>query len=186
MSSYTSWRKKKSDYQRCSFNVQCSQQENQVTSCCHDPGIHRVHTPRSWCAYLMVRHQCITWHNVHSLCWANRWGKSFYLHVLQWSILHYPSPELSWIEKHQDANVNIRDFVIVKYEGTFYLGDFLHLVPNQSATVGTVKCNGLKFWKWTANQDVLDYSLHDIKRVIKPPTIVSNHGIFSVPELEYV
>ena len=45
------------------------------------------------------------------------------------------SVELAVIDKHQDTNVNIGDFVIVKYEGKFYLGEVLYLVPNQSATV---------------------------------------------------
>ena len=45
------------------------------------------------------------------------------------------SAELAVINKHQDTNVNIGDFVIVKYEGKFYLGEVLYLVPNQSATV---------------------------------------------------
>ena len=137
MSSYTSFSNQKSDPQRCILNVQCSQRENKTAPCCHDPGIRRVHTLRSWYAYLMAR-QCITWHNAHSPSWANRQGKSFYLHVLQWLILDHPFPELSWvsvIDKHQDTNVNIGDFVIVKYEGKFYLGEVLYLVPNQSATV---------------------------------------------------
>ena len=42
-------------------------------------------------------------------------------------------------------NVNIRDFVIVKYEGTFYPGEVLHFVSNQSATVSKMECSGLKF-----------------------------------------
>ena len=96
------------------------------------------------------------------------------------------SVELAVVDKHQDTNVNIGDFVIVKYKGTFYPEEVLHLVPNQSATVSTMERSGLKFWKWPAKQDVLDYPLRDIERVIKPPTIVSNCGTFSVPELEYV
>ena len=60
-------------------------------------------------------------------------------------------------------HVNIRGFVIVKYEGTFYPGEILHLVPNQSAAVSTVELSGLKFWKWHTKQDVLDYPLHDIE-----------------------
>ena len=51
----------------------------------------------------------------------------------------------------------------MKYEGTFYLGEILHLVPNQSAAVSTVELSGLKFWKWPTKQDVLDYPLHDIE-----------------------
>ena len=90
------------------------------------------------------------------------------------------SVKLAVVNKHQDTNVNIRGFVIVKYKGTFYAGEVFHLVPNQSATVSTMECSGLKFWEWPAKQDVLDYPLHDIERVIKPPTMVSNHSTFSV------
>ena len=89
-------------------------------------------------------------------------------------------------DKNQGTIVNIGDFVIVKYEGTFYPEEVRHLVPNQSATVSAMKRSGLKFWKWPTKQDVLDYPLRDIERVIKPPTIVSNRGTFSVLELEYV
>ena len=105
-----------------------------------------------------------------------------------WSCTIYPlnSVELAVVDKHQDTNVNIGDFIIVKYEGTFYPGEVLHLVPNQSTTVSTMERSGSKFWKWPAKQDVLDYPLHDIKWVIKPQTIVSNCDTFSVPELEYV
>ena len=45
------------------------------------------------------------------------------------------SVDLAVVNKHQDTNVNIWDFVIVKYEGTFYPREVLHLVTNQSATV---------------------------------------------------
>ena len=45
------------------------------------------------------------------------------------------SVELAVINKHQDTNVNIGDFVVVKYEGKFYPGEVLYLVLNQSATV---------------------------------------------------
>ena len=45
------------------------------------------------------------------------------------------SVDLAVVNKHQDTNVNIWDFVIVKFEGTFYPREVLHLVANQSATV---------------------------------------------------
>ena len=66
------------------------------------------------------------------------------------------SVELAVVGKHQNINVNIRDFVIVKYEGTFYPGEVLHLVPNKSATVSTMEHSHLKFLKWPTKQDVLD------------------------------
>ena len=98
--------------------------------------------------------------------------------------IHLLNPvELAFVDKHQNTNVNIRDFVNVRYKGTFYQREVLHCVPNQSATVSTKECGGLKFWKWPAKQNVLDYPLHDMEQVIKPPTIVFNHGTFSVPEL---
>ena len=126
--------------QRFSFSVQCSQRENQVPPCCHDPGIHRVHTPRSWYVYLMARHQHITWHDAHSPCWANKQGKSFYLHVLQWLILHYPSPELSWVGSClQTSGHKCQHWGFCHCEIWRYILPWkvLHLVPNQSATVST-------------------------------------------------
>ena len=60
------------------------------------------------------------------------------------------SVDLAVVDKHQDTNVNIWNFVIVKYEGTFYPREVLHLITNQSATVITIEHSGLKFWKWPA------------------------------------
>ena len=41
------------------------------------------------------------------------------------------SVELAVVDKHQDTNFKIGGSVIVRYEGTFYPGEVLYLVPNQ-------------------------------------------------------
>ena len=141
---------RKSNHQRCSFNVQCSQKEAKpyvmneeyMESTLWDLGIH-----------ILGRHQRITWHNALSPCWVKRQGKVFtHMFYGDGSCTIHPlnSVELAVADKYQDTNVNIGDFAIVKYEGKFYPGEVLHLVPNQSATVSTMECSGLKFWKWHA------------------------------------
>ena len=107
-----------------------------------------------------------------------------------WSCTIHPlnSVELAVVDKHQDTNVNIGDFIIVKYEGTFYPGEVLHLVPNQSTTVSTMEHSGSKFWKWPAKQDALYLRLPIAWYQMSNQA--PNHSIqlwqFSVPELEYV
>ena len=180
----------KSDRQRYSFNVQCLQQENQVTPCCYDPGIHSIHTLRDIGMHILwqdINTLPSTMH-IHCVEQTSKGKVSTHMFYNDWSCNIHPlnSVELAVIDKHQGTNVRIMDFVIVKYGGTFYLREVLHLVPNQSATVSTMEHSGFKFWKYPITQDILDYPLHDIKPVIKHPTIVSNCGAFSVPELEYV
>ena len=76
------------------------------------------------------------------------------------------SVELAVIDKHEDTNVNIGDFVIVKHKGKFYPGEVLCLVPNQSATLTQwnvvvwsfgnackIRCSRLPIaWYWMSNQ----------------------------------
>ena len=76
----------------------------------------------------------------------------------------------------------IGQYVIAKYENSYYHGELLQ-VP-----IGfhTMEQSGPKFWKWPSSEDVLEYAIKNITKTIKPPTVVSHHGTFSVIELDYV
>ena len=88
--------------------------------------------------------------HIHRVDLTDKGRVSTRMFYSDWSCTIHPlkSVELAVVNKYQDINVNIGDFVIVKDEGTFYPGEGLHLVPNQTATISTMECSGLKFWKW--------------------------------------
>ena len=46
--------------------------------------------------------------------------------------------------------------------------------------------SGPKFWKWLNREDILDNFFHDIVKSINRLTVISNHGTFSIPELNFV
>ena len=105
--------------------MQSMREPSQVTPYCHDPGIQRVHTLRCWYAHLIedistlpgmmyIHHVEQTDKGKVFTCMFNN-DQSCTIHPLN-------SVELVVVDKHQDTNINIKDFVIVKYKGTFYPG----------------------------------------------------------------
>ena len=74
-------------------------------------------------------------------------------------------------------------YVIVSYEGSYFPG----LVVSLSKSKVRVKCMqrcGLTTWKWPAQDDLHSYSIAEIIKVVKTPSIANNRGTYFVPEVE--
>lgn len=78
-------------------------------------------------------------------------------------------------------------FVAVSYNETLYPGcvTCINKTPRDGEHPILVDCmtKGKKSWKWPDRQDILSCDWCDIKKVIKPPTLL-RRGYFSVPELD--
>ena len=74
-------------------------------------------------------------------------------------------------------------YVIVSYEGSYFPG----LVVSLNKSKVKVKCMqkiSLTTWKWPAQDDLHNYSIADIIKVVKTPSVANNRGTYFVPEIE--
>ena len=81
----------------------------------------------------------------------------------------------------KQLNPNV--FVIVCYEESYFPG----LVVRDKKSVVDVKCmsrSGLATWSWPKQEDLHDYAITDIIKIIDSPTMANNRGDYFVPEIE--
>ena len=74
-------------------------------------------------------------------------------------------------------------YVIVFYEGLHFPG----LVVRLSKSKVRVKCmqkSGLNTWKWPAQDDLDDYTINNVIKVIQNPSVASRQGDYYVPDVD--
>ena len=90
--------------------------------------------------------------------------------------------------KESQKNIIIKQlkpnvYVIVCYEESYFPG----LVVRVRKSEIKVKCmskSGLATWSWPKHDDLHDYTITEIIKVIDSPTMANNRGDYFVPEIE--
>lgn len=75
------------------------------------------------------------------------------------------------------------EFVIVRYEDSFYPGRIIKMLEHDSYLVSTMTRSSSD-WKWPSRKDELPYDSEDIIEVILTPVKKNNRGTFYVPEMK--
>uniref|UniRef100_A0A6P7F082 Uncharacterized protein PFB0765w-like n=1 Tax=Diabrotica virgifera virgifera TaxID=50390 RepID=A0A6P7F082_DIAVI len=73
------------------------------------------------------------------------------------------------------------DYVIVKYDDSFYPGVITKIDSNDYAVSTMVKT--LNHWKWPEKKDELIYEKCDVVQTISEPKKINSRGIYDVPEM---
>ncbi|XP_072398607.1 uncharacterized protein [Diabrotica undecimpunctata] len=81
------------------------------------------------------------------------------------------------------SEINVTDYVIVRYEGEKFPGKVKKISNYNGFFVSAMVESGLNYWKWPSEPDELWYSAEDIVEKINIPTPINNRGIYSIPEI---
>ncbi|KAF5273671.1 hypothetical protein FQA39_LY07361 [Lamprigera yunnana] len=91
------------------------------------------------------------------------------------------SKTVSDLYNFREVVKEVGKYVVVNYEGTFYLGKITKIL-DEGAVISTMQ-KSLKSWKWPTHEDAISYSWDEVIGGIDATQQISKRVFYNVPEL---